>query len=53
MDDGYFSADCRFTAPQDEEDFKIYLARGQDRAGNTYAQSHQVHEAWRERLLAE
>jgi ectoine hydroxylase-related dioxygenase (phytanoyl-CoA dioxygenase family) len=50
----YFSTRCRFThQDQADPDFRIYLARGRDHAGNRYGTVGEVNLAWRERLLAE
>lgn len=49
----YFSTRCRFRHHEDDPDFAIYLARGRDHAGNSYAEPHRANDAWRARLLAE
>lgn len=48
----YFSTRCRFTHHDADPDFRIYLARGRDLAGNRYADPAEVNHAWRDRLLA-
>ncbi len=49
----YFSADCHFTQHENDPDFRIYLARGEDQAGNTYAQPYEINNSWREKLIGQ
>lgn len=50
----YFNANCKWLYQDNvEENFDVYLVRGQDRAGNTYGTVGEVNKAWEQRLASE